>query len=165
MRDIARSPSARSLCLSVVFVAVALGGCGKKKTEEAGGSRSSGATPDREQAPSLTAMEACTRLTAAGIAKGCRKGTSLPSGLTLPDPSKASDIVDFDAQLGGGRTAPGKTLSIASMQTRSLVVFGLAPLKQTVWNSKGVTIYIQSPRKDGDPAYEGLHKRMQATIP
>ncbi len=156
----------RALALFVVAAStsVLVSACNKK-----GGDTDAKATsersPDREQPPSLSAMDACARLEAAGIAKNCRRGTALPSGLTLPDASKASDIADFDAQLGGGRTAPGKTLSIASMQTRSLVVFGLAPLKQTVWNSKGVTLYIQSPRKDGDPAYEALHKRMKAAIP
>lgn len=110
-------------------------------------------------------MAMCQRLVVVNVAKNCRVGTAPPPGTKPSDPSKLKDIVDFDGQLAGGKTAPGKVLAIASLNARSSMIFDLAMLKQTTWNPKGLSITIQSPRQDGEKNYEALMAKIKAASP
>ena len=124
---------------------------------------SDGAAPDRDAPPAATASDVCSKLTSLGVAKGCRKGTHAPNGLTLPDPSKVVELFDFDAILPGGKSAPGEVFTVSTMQTRSRVVFGL-PASHIKWNTGGVTVHIQANRTD-DAAYEAYLKKIKAAMP
>jgi len=120
-------------------------------------------TPDRDAPPAASASDVCSRLTSLGVAKGCRKGTHPPNGLSLPDPSKVVELYDFDAVLPGGKSAPGEVFTVSTMRTRSLVVFGL-PASHIKWNTQGVTVHIQAPRGT-DAASEAYLKRIKAAMP
>lgn len=113
----------------------------------------------------MSAMAMCQRLVTVNVAKNCRVGTAPPAGTNPRDPSKLNDIVDFDGQLAGGKTAPGKVLAIASLNARASMVVDLAMLKQTTWNPRGLSITIQSPRQDGEKNYEALMARIKAASP
>jgi len=94
-----------------------------------------------------------------------RWGSALPTGVTLPASMSVTDIADFDGVVVGGRTAPGKVMTTPSRRTFATLVATLAPLKQTAWNSKGISVFVQTPRQDGDPGWEAVKKRIVGALP
>lgn len=156
-------------CGLALALAAALAGCCKKggdKDPSGSSTRGgSGEAPDAQQVVPYTAMEMCSRLVTAGAAKNCRAGSALPTGVTLPASMSVTDIADFDGVVVGGRTAPGKVMTTPSRRTFATLVATLAPLKQTAWNSKGISVFVQTPRQDGDPGWEAVKKRIVGALP